>query len=337
MNEFTCFDWHNRISEYLDSALSPVTKRQADLHLDHCLACLNRLKHHQEILRALSQAPRERVSASLRRNPLIHLSLLEGSSEKITPLPEETTPLRWDKRLLFLNKSYHWQGKWYLQAGIEGFGIMLVLLVAVSLFPKVRGIYEKNIERRLEAFNLPDTDISSIKNLPLVRGKDASGIQTGDDFSESEHEDSPDATETETAGASITGAEGNTTHPPRAGKAEIWRFNLRADNAKEVRPKIIQILSEQGVGATTKGIGGREAPGGIQFDLLVPSVKIDKINEALQKLASMTPSPKTRIYGGGSGNSESNNSPKNFTWFKNKSKATLPQGFTRVVIWVSQL
>ena len=331
MNEFTCFDWHNRISEYLDSALSPVTKRQADLHLDHCHPCLNRLKHHQEILKTLSHTPRERMPVNLRQNPLAPLGHAE---EKITPRPSTFDKLSWSKRLLFLNQAHRlpqrFQGKWCLQAGmagIEGFGIMLVLLAAVSIFPKVRGIYEKNIERRLEAFNLADSDITSVKSIPLVRGIDATETQSADDFSsEGEHEEN-----------SESDASGSTGDSPRVGKSEIWRFNLRADNAKEVRPKIIQILTDQSVPTTTKGIGGREAPGGIQFDLLVPSIKIDKINEALQKLASITPAPKTRISGGGSGNSESNNSPKNFTWFKNKSKASLPNGMTRIVVWVSQL
>lgn len=335
MNEFTCFDWHNRISEYLDSALSPASKRQADLHLDHCQSCLNRLKHHQEILKTLSHAPRERVPASLRQNPLAHLP---GTIEKITPLPTGFDRLHWSKRLLFLNKTYQWQNKWYLQAGIEGFGIMLVLLAVVSIFPKVRSIYEKNIERRLEAFNLPESDISSVKSIPLVRGKDTTAPQSEDDFSsEGEHEENSEAEETDSVGSPPKGATGRSSRSSRLGKAEIWRFNLRADNAKEIRPKIIQILTDHGVDSTTKGIGGREAPGGIQFDLLVPSSKIDKINEALQKLASLTPAPKTRIHGGGSGNSESGNSPKNFTWFKNRSKAALPNGFNRIVIWVSQL
>jgi hypothetical protein len=109
----------------------------------------------------------------------------------------------------------------------------------------------------------------------------------------------------------------------QVGKAEIWRFNLKTDAPAIVRGQILKALKDTGVPENTPGIGGVEAPGGIQFDLLVPISVIAPLKGQLERLAGRP----------------SENLPFNetFTWYKNRSKKPIPNGMSRVVIWLSQI
>ena len=144
--------------------------------------------------------------------------------------------------------------------------------------------------------------------VPLARGK--AGVDDAEELASSEGESES------SAGVEV---ESNV----QVGKSEIWRFNLKTDAPTIVRGQIMKALKETGVPVTTPGIGGVEAPGGIQFDLLVPVAVIAPLKGQLEHLAG-TPSENLPF-------------SETFTWYKNRSKKPIPSGMSRVVIWLSQI
>jgi hypothetical protein len=101
---------------------------------------------------------------------------------------------------------------------------------------------------------------------------------------------------------------------------------LKTDSLREMQPRIVAILVGLDVPKETPGIGGIEAPGGIQFDLVVPSSAVASLMAQLKKLPTSSRDAAADSVG----------TPTAFTWYKNKSKRKLANGKARVVIWLSQ-
>lgn len=322
-----CFEWHNRASDYLDGTLIGAAKREADEHLDSCKECHDRHKHYRLILTSIASQPRSALPVPIRKAPLS------------SALP------RMD--LARMGRTRWEQVPWYIRTTVEGTSIVLLILLGISKGPKIRALFERNLEKNLSEFNETigssgdsANDTSSL-NLPLSRGNtvaggpagavgpgpagaaDGAGADSGhgaggDEFaSEGNEED----TSAEGSGAG-EGDEGDI----RVGNSEIWRFNMKTDSPHEIRPKIVQMLTSLNVPTSTPGLGGTEAPGGIQFDLLLPQSVVPALKKQLQKLAPPTPE-------GLSGSAVG----ETFTWYKNKSKHPIPSGQTHVVIWLSQM
>jgi hypothetical protein len=190
----------------------------------------------------------------------------------------------------------------------------------VAIAPHARSLYEKNLEKRLDIFSSDEiNDITTEPGVPLTRGKNADQktSETSDEFTGEYTEENDETAQNDTT--EITGDE------VKVGNAEIWRFVLRTDSPREIRTKVVQLLTDSGINKDTQGFGGIEAPGGIQFDLIVTKGIVGNLKNNLQRLAK-TP------------NEANNQTPfsEAFTWYKNKSKRPVPQGKARVVIWLSQ-
>jgi hypothetical protein len=209
-----------------------------------------------------------------------------------------------------------------MRTGIEGTGVALALLVALALAPRARTLYERALERRLDAFPVADMDptAGSSSGAPSpARGKaESDGSPAREDFTGEYGE------EEDTEASSGNSADDQA----QVGASEIWRFNLKTDSPREVQPRVIQLLKSLGVPGTTPGLAGIEAPGGIQFDLLVDPSVIGPLRNGLRKL---TPGAAT----GAAETAPSANAQ--FTWYKNKSKTRMAVGKTRIVIWLSQV
>ncbi|MGK5082831.1 zf-HC2 domain-containing protein [Bdellovibrionota bacterium FG-1] len=303
-----CFEWHNRASDYLDGTLIGVLKREADEHIDACHECRERHKHYRIILTSIENQPRVPLPIPIRKSPFT------------AALP--------NLQLARLSRSKWEQIPWYLRTAIEGTSIVLLILMGISAGPKVRAIYEHRIEHNLNEFadalgtNNPGGAETAALNLPLSRGKvpanqEANRGKLPDEFASEGNEE--DDSEAEGSGVSEEGE-------IRVGNAEIWRFNLKTDSPRELRVKVVEILIELKVKPNTSGMEGIEAPGGIQFDLIIPQSVVVPLKRHLQKMAPPTPE-------GLSGSPVG----ETFTWYKNKSKSPIPSGQTRVVIWLSQL
>ncbi|MCM2324588.1 MAG: hypothetical protein NDJ90_15115 [Oligoflexia bacterium] len=303
-----CFEWQNRSSDYLDGTLIGALQQEADGHLERCEACRERHKHFRQILAVLESRPRAALPIPVRGEPMTAaLPRLDAAQ---------------------LGKS-RWQlVPWYVRTAIEATTIVLLILAGISAGPKLRVLYERGIERNLSELNQAFSDVfepeagngTAELNLPLARGKAGDAV-SGDTAADEFVSDEEDTAENEP---------GTTTaidqSDVRVGNSEIWRFIVKTDSPHRFRAKIVSILTGLKVAPTTPGLGGIEAPGGIQFDLLLPKGIVPGLKRQLQGIAP--PAPEGQA-----------NSPmtETFTWFKNKSRRPIPEGRTRVVIWLSQM
>lgn len=314
-----CFEWQNRASDYLDGTLIGASKREADQHLDSCTHCHDRHQHFRLILTSLASQPRATLPIPIRKAPLTsHLPRLEMAR---------------------LGRSRWEQVPWYIRTTVEGSSIVFLILLGISVGPKLRALYERNIERNFSEFaeSITQSDASkeaALFNLPLSRGKPGASTtldgthsaadpsSDGDEFAGSEADSDPGSEEE----PEVEGSGASNETEIRVGSSEIWRFNFKTDSPHEFRSRIVQALTELKVPANTTGLGGVEAPGGIQFDLMLPQALVAPLKRQLQKLAPPTPE-------GLSGSPVG----ETFTWYKNKARNPLPSGKTHVVIWLSQM
>jgi hypothetical protein len=318
MATMNCFEWQNRASDYLDGTLIGPGKREADEHVESCKECNERHKHYRLILTSLASQPRSTLPIPIRKAPLA------------AALP------RLD--MARIGRSRWEQVPWYIRTTVEGTSIVLLILLGISAGPKVRALAERNLEHNLSEFNEAVSAPGDITgdpaalNLPLSRGKSAAGGAPADNGAgegDAGHAGGGDefASEGNEEDSSADGGGADTNEDGiRVGSQEIWRFNMKTDSPHEIRPKIVQLLTDLKVAASTPGLGGIEAPGGIQFDLMLPQSVVPALKKQLQKLAPPTPEGLSGSVMG-----------ETFTWYKNKSKHPIPAGQTHVVIWLSQI
>jgi hypothetical protein len=298
-----CFEWQNRASDFLDSELDNSTQLAAQQHLDSCTNCSTRHQHYRLILSSIASQQRVPIPPSLRKAPF-------------SALIPKTDPS--------VKRSYWERIPWYIRTVLEGASIVSVILVGISVGPKARQLYERSVERSLGEFTESSTgsDGGPAAGAPLARVKSPSNTsgapsERGDDFS-GENEDDVASADDETL------EDGDV----RVGNSEIWRFNLRTDSPDDLRTEVVRSLTsgELHLPSDLAGIGGLKIPGGIQFDLLVSKSLVPSLKRQLQKIA-----PKSSTLTADSPTGE------NFTWYKVKSRRKIPEGKTRVVIWLSQI
>ncbi len=312
-----CFEWQSRVSDHLDGTLIGPLKQEADRHLDECVACNELHQHYRLILSSIAGQPRASLAAGMRKSPL----------KNILPPTSIGWRLSW-KRI-----------PWYVRTPIEGSAVILAILLTITSGPKIRTLYERGIESRLNEFrelgerysmvDLSNEDVTAAQSKPA---KSTSAPQSNatvfsqsdgtDDFNaESDMESDPEGEDEELIPIDETDAKNI-----RVGNNEIWRFNFKTDSPQKMRLKIVHILSELKVPPTTPDIAGIVAPGGIQFNLLLPRRIVPDLMRELQKIAPPERPSQTKAFVTGP-----------FTWYKNRSKQKIPDGLTRVVIWLSQI
>ena len=330
-----CFDWQNRASDYLDGALIGTAKREADEHLEGCDDCGGRHKHYRLILSSIASQPRASLPLAIRKAPF-NAQLAKAPGTKSG----------------FFHKLRGWSNvPWFIRVPFEGLSIVLVVTLGISAGPRLRYLYERKVERSLneysEGFENADADASKqaaelAKSAAQAQATLVSGISGGADGAQAKliSTDAANGASATGNGSEITtAATGDTAQDDEGegddeadaaeihvGKAEVWRFNLKTDSPRDVRPKIVALLTSLAIPDSTPGMGGIEAPGGIQFDLMVTPDIVPQVKQALEKMAP--PAPKDLA-----------DSPfgETFTWYKNKSKTPVPPGKTHLVIWLSQI
>ena len=290
-----CFQWQTRVSDILDGTLIGSQLREAEEHLESCFHCNQKSRRYLQIRSLIANQPRSVLPIPIRKSPLYSI---------IPRIDHKTSRARWEKT------------PWYIRTSVEGMGITFIILFIIAMAPRIRNLYQKSIDQQLDLFATSDLRLDSspeqenAAKIPLVRGKSS---PPGSNAPENNAEDFQSEHDSETPEGKV-------------GASEIWRFNLKTDSPHEVRTKIIQILTELHTPPQTPGLGGFEAPGGIQFDLILPQSSVLKLRVDLKRLTRPTPSASSE---------EAQNEP--FTWYKNKSKKQLPPGKARVVIWLSQI
>ncbi len=284
-----CFEWHNQLSDLLDGTLKGEIKQNSDIHLKNCTTCNNRHEHYLKIVSTFSNQKRIPLPISLRKHPL---------SPFTHNIPHG---------FLFSKRKIYWQKTpWYIRTSLQTFGVFVTALIVLALIPKIKKLYEKTTFKfdSLPSIQFKLDEDDTDKETPLMRGNlisPPSSHSESDVFSgENEEQDiAPNI--------------------PQA-SLEIWRFNIKTDNPHEFRFKIIKLFSGLGLSEQTLGLGGIEAPGGIQFDIQIPENLIKTLKEELEKLIPNKVQDKD-----------------SFTWYKNKAKKQTLSGKIRVVIWLSQI
>lgn len=303
-----CFEWQNRASDYLDGILIGSKKQEADEHLDSCSECSERYKHFRLLLSSLSSQPRVSLPISIRKSPFAAIL------PRLDQNPLNRT--RWERL------------PWWVRTLTEATGIVLIILLTISVGPRLRALYERRMEGNLnelsQSFATHEADHETDSTIPLSRGKTAEGEQAADEFGSEGDGGETEAVEDTDSAANGALSEGDPDI--QVGKSEVWRFIVKTDSPRDFRKKVVGILTGLKLDPQTPGLGGIEAPGGIQFDLLIPRNAVPGLMKQLKAAAPPTPA-------------ELANSPSGeiFTWYKNKSKRQIPENRTRVVIWLSQM
>lgn len=288
-SELDCFGVQNRITDALDGILPPKDTKAFERHLSHCEECETTSEHIRDLIMVLHKQPRSMMPNDLREDPLAF-------------------PIRRLRRVLANPRTVWKELPVAVRLSVEGVSIALVVILGIRLGPVAREMYDARMEKRLQT--LIAAEDQSNQAVPLSRGKgDGVDSDLSDEVANENDSDS-------SAGVDVA-------DEVQVGKAEIWRFNLKTDAPTLVRGQILKALKETGVPENTPGIGGVEAPGGIQFDLLVPQTVIGPLKSQLERLAG-TPSENLPF-------------SETFTWYKNRSKKPIPNGMSRVVIWLSQI
>jgi hypothetical protein len=208
---------------------------------------------------------------------------------------------------------------WFVRSAFEGLAIAFVVFLVVALIPKFQEVAEKAFQRKVENYTSEiirgDSEVLGQSGIPpLQRAGVGSDEETHkDEGFEASENDHPLVSHSETM---------------QVGNSEIWRFNLKTDSPKALRLKVIDVFNELKISDKTLGFNGIEAPGGIQFNMLVDRSLISELRSRLEILVIV----KTE-----KGSESASNPDKPFTWFKNKSAKKIPQGYSRVVIWLSQI
>lgn len=290
-----CFEIQNRLTESIDGTLTPHDRTAFETHLRGCETCATHQHRLRELVTLLQNQTRAAIPAELRQDPL---------SFKLPKIQVERSPKAIWKSLPV-----------WVRLLAEGVAIACVVTLGIQVGPRIRSFYEQKMDQRLQTM-IAAEDLST-ESVPLSRGKTDPEAASGDvDFASGDGEDQPEEPTEVSADPNI-----------RVGRSEIWRFNLKTDSPPLVRARIMKIFTDTGIPDTTPGFGGIEAPGGIQFDLIVPQSAIPTLKAQLEKLAA--PSP----------NQQPGDTPfsETFTWYKNRSKKPIPNGTSRVVIWLSQI
>ncbi len=298
-----CFKWQSYSSDYLDGTMSESLKRETEEHLSACTSCNERFKHFRLILSNIAGQTQFTVPPNIKKNPFSGLFQRHEKNAFILP--------QWDHI------------PWFIRTLLESTGIILVILGGIYSAPKLRTLYERNVEKSLSDFKessslnepaLEETD----PTIPPLQGS-ATSNSTHSLSSQSNAEDA------------ISGedeSEDDDEPVPNVGRSQLWRFTVKTVSPDELRPMVVKTLTELGISPKTEGLGGTQVPGGIEFDLILSQNYIPPIKHSLSKLAqklfeqanSATPGAST----------------DNFSWYRVKSKRKLPAGTSQVVIWLSQ-
>ena len=290
-----CFLFKNHSSDYLEQLLSDDQRKDFEKHLKNCESCETHIQHQQILIEKISKLAWVTLPESIRASPF-------------------STPLLNTENKNQLRQTRWGRSPWFIRTSIESIGIAIVILIVVASVPKLRNFYQKWTEQRLESYDM--TELVMEPEAATEDQPDSAIAQENDETAENETEESS-----------------TTTQKIHVGNSEIWRFFIKTDSPREMRPKITKLLTElHALEKTENSLGlphelqGTEAPGGIQFNLLVSKTIISELKQKIQNIqVSSSLHPKGGL------------SKENFTWYKSKSKRFIPSGKTRVVIWLSQI
>ena len=321
-----CFEWSNHVSGFLDGNLPPAIQKLAGQHLDECKDCSERNHRYRQILDSIRSLKRISAPAKIKyeRDPQ------EG--------PKKTQKSnRWSRADQFIRpvarylRSLNARSWAWISVSLFGF-------VVLTSLPKLRAMYEARVQHKLDAIHFAEMPITH----DTQDTGDSQDVAPLDDFGGEEGDDT-EAINTDSGSGDPQGklqktnwqGEWDQSRSTTEGKgqsstgAQVWRFIMRTDSPQELRQNVQGILLKAGALPSARMIHGFIAPGGIQFDVLVPSESIQDIQDALKRLSDEhSPAQEQSA-------SDNPFPTEPFTWYRNRSKRPLPSGAARVIIWLS--
>ncbi len=304
--DLNCFEWNNQSSHYLDGSLPPEERALAEEHLSGCSNCRERLQHYRLILESLRGLRRVSTPDDLQ-------SELETQAPRLALNSGSSLVKIWKASLQSPLKSP------------RTVGVLVVLAVGLGLLaalPKIRAFYESRLERQLDANNFDELPLSDGE---LVASSGGAPEDSVDDFA-SEYDD-PEPAQGELSEAAWKGEKGS-----RSARPDVWRFILRTDSPQDLRAPVHRAIEGAGTLPGSKFANGFVAPGGVQFDVLIPQAAVEPLRQELSNILEQR-SRETEQDLRGSSSGPYPTSP--FTWYRNRSKRPLPAGAARVIVWLS--
>jgi len=298
-----CFELDFNLSDILDGTLPLNSRRELDQHAASCNRCKDILAWSSSLSRALAEEPRASLPIPIRKADFSQV------------LPRAT--------ILGQARSWWMRLPWYLRSSSEGLAIVGVILLAISLIPKVRSLYERSLERGIEAYQL-NTQGTGTQNNPITPTGTGELVKNAEEdqnqFLSADQDESNDGTEEPDSNESDDASEsqGYQKNP------HIWRFNIKTDNLEEAQALVRKTIKDELPHSASRNDQGITAPGGIQFDILVPENSINTLKAKLEKLAQPKPAELKDTPG------------EAFSWYKSRAKGKIPKGKTRLVIWLTQ-
>ena len=316
-----CYKHQGKATAYWDGSLSPAERTETEKHLAGCGPCTEFHERMHKVIQATRNHPRLLLPAERRGHRIAN------------------DPVAQDFRTRKLRFS---EIPWFFRTGAESLFITLAILLGVALIPRVQRLYEASVNQRLDTMIASSTEDSPINGLPAERaGKpEASPAApsaadfTEDDGTSSSEDLAPVAAEGDSDLDEPRAPDSADTPMPGAGPSEVWRFSLRTSSPKDIRLKMVEKLT--GLGATpenTPGMKGVEAPGGIQFNLVVDRKWLGEIRKTLKTLNG-------EVAGDDRNTARTQNplaTSEPLKWYRSASKTPLPAGKTRIIIWLSQI
>lgn len=281
-----CFSWHIGLSDYLDKKLPSSQEQEMRGHLSSCTSCSIRMQHYQRIL--------DRIQKDGTAHPQNAQILDLSSQTKSTKTKKKT---RFELLRAWTQERIHtWKATpWYVKTSVEALAFTLVLVATFAVVPHLRQRYERGLDRQLEMMDVANLSTSE-ENIATTNDSDNEKEETDSSADESS--------------------------PVQVGPSEIWRFNLKTDSPKQARPQVEDLLKRASAETYNTDVSGTEVPGGIQFDVLIPSSQVLSIKTALQEMSKKNFGKEVE---------------QPFSWYKSKHKKPLSENNTRVVIWLPQV
>jgi hypothetical protein len=289
-NSLTCFEFKKSIPDFFDDTLSSSLKKTTQIHLVTCTSCQILLQHYQIIQITLKNHPRSSLPQELKEKPF----------SSVLPL--------FNAEIL---NSLHWEkSPWYIKILTQSGLIVFFVVTLISSTPKLRELYEVQIEK----------SFSELKD-PLFARQEIS-LQDPQHLSESQT--SPELSELSTNEDELN-SEDDFHSTSQMNDSQLWRFTLKTVSPDELRLEVLRVLEKFNTAQKNLKALGIQVPGGIEFNFQFDTEQISKLKDELQRLAPSSTSP-----------SHSNPGTESFTWYKVHSKKKLPDKKSQVIIWISQ-
>jgi hypothetical protein len=313
-----CFHFRKKSTSFFDGKATPTEASTIEQHLERCSDCAEAFRRIQLLQKAARELSRNFLSADERGHKI--------AEEKV--LPDFRA-----KTLRFADIP------WFFRTGIESLVITLLVLFAVALIPRFQRLYEASVNQRLDTLIASNTDETPLVDLKTTNISDPTKLKSEvqNDFGEEDRiqsgEDLPPLAAEGDSDLDETPETKTEPAPTGAGPSEVWRFSLRTPSPKEIRLRVIEKLKEMGATPeTVPGMAGLEAPGGIQFNLVVDRAWLSDIRKFLNSLSSRSTDDRNQAR---TQNPLSTTEP--LRWYRSSSKTSLPAGKTRIIIWLSQI